>query len=683
MQNNFNGGIISPEMYGRSDQSKYQSGIADAENMLVLPHGALDFRNGFEYVKDFNLPFRLIPFVYSDEQAIVVILCPPYAYFSTLGQMLLNLAGTDLLKVAIPYSAAELPGIRYTQSGDIITMTHKNHAPRLLKRISATSWTLSSVSSNPTIAAPATATATANYTNTAGANPSNHFYCVTAWKGTEESPKTTTLSVVNDLSIRPNNNKIVWASVAGADKYSVYKRQSGTWGRISETTELEMIDDYIEPDTTITPSFVRNVFASNPVAVSYIQQRKVYGGGANTPQALNMSRSGTEDVFTFSIPMQDDDAIQFRIAGRDGNGIQHLVPMNDLLILTSASAWKVSSNAAISPIDLMVYPQSNTGSNECTPLLADNVCIFSSDQTGRIHELSLSANKSGAYQTIELSLMCPHLFDGYTIVDQAITRNPFTCAYFVRDDGVMIGLTYDPVQQVFGFHKHKAANGGLIKTVAVIPEEGQSSLYLGIQRGTSAELFLERFRMRRTFDKIRENHLDCSIVKTFVTDTTTVTGLSWLNGKYVSVVADGTLELEDYLVTDGTITIQNPSKVFIIGLAYHGYFDTLPLYGAYQGFNPLKPKTITDIHFRVYKSASVFAAQYYLSASQTFLNKPYISKATESKARLDEPYNTAPDLYTGLVNIPVYGTAEKDIQVRISQEKPLPLTVQAIHLEFK
>lgn len=683
MQNNFNGGIISPEMYGRSDQAKYQSGIADAENMLVLPHGALDFRNGFEYVKDFNLPFRLIPFVYSDEQAIVVILCPPFAYFSTLGQMLLNAGGTDLLSVDIPYSAAELPGIRYTQSGDIITMTHKNHAPRLLKRVSATSWTLSSVSSNPTISAVTSLTVTSQYTNTSGAHPIGHYYAVTAWKGTEESAKATSAPVNNDLTIKPNQNTIAWVAVAGADKYSIYKRQAGVWGRIAETTETEMIDNYIEPDTTITPSFVRNVFASNPVAVSYIQQRKVYGGGSNTPQALNMSRSGTEDVFTFSIPMQDDDAIQFRIAGRDGNGIQHLVPMNDLLILTSASAWKVSSNAAISPIDLMVYPQSNTGSNECTPLLADNVCIFSSDQTGRIHELSLSANKSGAYQTIELSLMCPHLFDGYRIVDQAITRNPFTCAYFVRDDGVMIGLTYDPVQQVFGFHKHRAANGGLIKTVAVIPEEGQSSLYLGVQRGTSTELFLERFRMRRTFDKIRENHLDCSIVKTFSTDTTTVTGLSWLNGKYVSVVADGTLELEDYLVTDGTITVQNPSKVFIIGLAYAGYFDTLPLYGAYQGFNPLKPKTITDIHFRVYKSASVFAAQYYLSASQTFLNKPYISKSAESKARLDELYNTAPDLYTGLVNIPVYGTAEKDIQVRISQEKPLPLTVQAIHLEFK
>lgn len=680
MQNNFNGGIISPEMYGRSDQAKYQTGVADANNMLVLPHGALDFRNGFEFVHKLTGQFRLIPFIYSDEQAIVVILNPPYAYFSTMGQMLLD-GSNNLLRVAIPYTAAQLPGIRYAQSGDIITLTHKDHRPKLLKRLGATSWSLTNAAFTTDIAAP-TAAGTVQNTNTENNHKIDHRYVVTAWKGTEESAKSNVVTLNNDLTVRPNSNTITWDAVPGAEKYTVYKSQSGAWGRIAETIDLTLIDNYIEPDTTLTPSFVRNVFngaGKYPVAVSYIQQRKVYGGGSQTPQVLNMSRSGTEDNFTYSIPTQDDDSIQFRIAGRDGNGIQHLVPMNDLLVLTSASAWKISATAAITPQDIMVYPQANTGANECTPLLTDSVCIFSSDQTGRIHELSMSANRTGAYQAIELSLMCPHLFDGFRIVDQAITRNPFTCAFFVRDDGQMIGLTYDPLQQVFGFHRH--TTNGKIKTVAVIPEDTQSSVYLGIER--DGEMFLERFRIRRTFDNTTENHLDCSIVKKFTTAQTTVTGLSHLNGKYVSVVADGTIEADNHLVEDGEITIRNPSKTFIIGLPYEGYFDTLPLYGAYQGFNPLKPKVITDVHFRVYKSASVFSAQYYLSESLTFLAKPFVAKATESKARLDEPFNTAPDLYTGLIQVPMYGTPQKDLQVRISQKNPLPLTVQAIHLEFK
>lgn len=681
MQNNFNGGIISPEMYGRFDQAKYQSGVADASNMLVLPHGALDYRTGFEFVTEMQRPFRLIPFTYSDEQAIIIILCPPVAYFSTLGKVLLNDDGT-LLRVAIPYSADELRGIRYAQSGDIITMTHKNHAPRLLKRISATSWTLSSVSATPSISVPAGVEVTASTTNDSGIHMTKYSYVVTAIKGNEESAKSSVVTVENDLTVKPNFNTVKWDAVAGAERYRVYKKQSGVFGKIAETTDLQVEDNYIEADTFITPSVNRKLYdvttKDYPVAVGYMQQRKVYAGGSKSPQVLNFSRSGTEDVFTYSVPGQDDDAISIRIAGRDGNGIQHLVPMNDLLILTSASAWKVSAATAITPEDLMVYPQANTGSNECTPLLTDNVCIFSSDQTGRIHELSLSANRTGAYQAIELSLFCPQLFDGYKIVDQAITRNPFTCAFFVRDDGKMIGLTYDPLQQVFGFHKHDT--DGLIETVAVIPEEGQSSLYLGINR--QGQRFVERFRMRRKFNKIYENHLDCSIVKEFSQPTKQITGLDWLNGKRVSVLADGTLEAEDYLVENGTVNIENESKVFIVGLPYEGYFTTLPLYQAYANFNPLKPKTLAAAYLRVYNSASVFLGQYYLSASQRFLDKQFVGKQVESKARLDEPYNTAPDLYTGLIKIPTFGTAEKDIQAKISQKKPLPLTVQAIHLEF-
>ena len=179
MQNNFNGGIISPEMYGRADQVKYQSGVADANNMLVLPHGALDYRNGFEYVTSFTTTFRLIPFIYSDEQAITIILCPPYAYFATLGQMLLD-GSNNLLRVSIPYTAAELKGIRYAQSGDVITLTHRSHTPRLLKRLSATSWSIEALSLDRPIAAPATVNVQKNQPTTEGAKVSNHEYCVTA-----------------------------------------------------------------------------------------------------------------------------------------------------------------------------------------------------------------------------------------------------------------------------------------------------------------------------------------------------------------------------------------------------------------------------------------------------------------------------------------------------------------------
>src|SRR5690606_29176323 len=120
----------------------------------------------------------------SDEQAIIVILNPPYAYFSTMGQMILD-GSNNLLRIAIPYTAAQLPGIRYAQSGDVITMTHKDHRPKLLKRLGAASWSLTNAVFTTEIDEP-TIAGTVQNTNTENNHKIDHHYVVSSWKGTDK-----------------------------------------------------------------------------------------------------------------------------------------------------------------------------------------------------------------------------------------------------------------------------------------------------------------------------------------------------------------------------------------------------------------------------------------------------------------------------------------------------------------
>lgn len=685
-QNNFNGGIISPIMFGRVEQQKYQSGLAACNNFIVLPHGAVEFRNGFEYVVH-NLGGtgrqRIIPFIFSNEQAMAVILSPPYIYFSALGQMLLNAAGTDLYRIDCPYSSDDLQGLRYAQSGDIITITHRNHPPRLLKRLGASSWSIVSVSTGYGIATPQNVTAVANKPNTSGVQNSDYSYVVTAVKDKVESAKSSVVTVTNDITIRPNNNVISWSAVAGAERYRVYKLQSGLFGYIGETDQLTLKDDYIEADTFRTPPILRNPFLGGyPVAVSYIQQRKIYGGGTATPQLLNLSKATTEDEFSYSVPDLSDDAIQVKIAGRDGNGIQHIVPMNDLMIFTQGSVWKMPNNQAITIENIGIYIQTYTGSNECTPLLSDATCIFSSDQTGRIHELSMSSNKNGSYNTIDLSLFCPHLVDGYEIVDQAITRNPYTVAFFVRDDGSMIGLTYDPVQSIFAFHEHHT--DGIIESVAVVPEEKQSCLYVSVNRG--GVRFIERLKLRKSLDPKYENHLDCSIVITAQNPTKVFSGLDWLNGRMVKVLTDGAVYNEDAreLVVNGVLTLDYEASVVVVGIPYDGHIETLPMFDVgSKTFNPVDMKNINGVYIRVYKSGSMFVSQSYTEIDNNLSQKRYISAETEIKARSDEDYDSPPILRTGIASTSIFGTPEKDLMVKISQKNPLPLQIQSIIIDYQ
>lgn len=57
-----------------------------------------------------------------------------------------------------------------------------------------------------------------------------------------------------------------------------------------------------------------------------------------------MTRVGTENGLTYSIPVRDDDRISVRVAAREVNAIRHLVPMQDLLLLTSSGEWRVTAS---------------------------------------------------------------------------------------------------------------------------------------------------------------------------------------------------------------------------------------------------------------------------------------------------------------------------------------------------
>ena len=72
----FAGGVITPEMAGRVDLVKFQTGLAEALNTVILPHGPAARRAGTRYVMHtrygVGMGTRLIPFQYSATQACVI-----------------------------------------------------------------------------------------------------------------------------------------------------------------------------------------------------------------------------------------------------------------------------------------------------------------------------------------------------------------------------------------------------------------------------------------------------------------------------------------------------------------------------------------------------------------------------------------------------------------------------------
>jgi hypothetical protein len=105
----FTGGEVSPQLFGRIDLDKYQTGLARCLNMRVLPHGPVMRRSGLRYISsvaDHSKRVRLIPFSFNAEQTAVVELGHHYVRLYSAGGALLAGQGIALGVDGLDYIAA-------------------------------------------------------------------------------------------------------------------------------------------------------------------------------------------------------------------------------------------------------------------------------------------------------------------------------------------------------------------------------------------------------------------------------------------------------------------------------------------------------------------------------------------------------------------------------------------------
>lgn len=274
VQMSFSAGELSPAMYGRFDDQKYQQGLAKCRNFLVLPQGPATVRPGTAYVNTTKYPTkkcRLIPFTFSSDQTLAIELGDKYARFHTSGKTLLGEDGQPY-EIETPYSSDDVFDIHYVQSMDIMTLVHPNYPPKELRRYGATDWRLVDVQFGAPLPAPGAPSveykvvASSGQTITEGEKTRYTLkYRVTAVKETEtgseqESPASPVGETKGNLYLNNATCTITWGTVADAERYRVYKNFKGLYCFIGETTETSFIDDNYSPDEGITPPIYDDPF---------------------------------------------------------------------------------------------------------------------------------------------------------------------------------------------------------------------------------------------------------------------------------------------------------------------------------------------------------------------------------------------------------------------------------------
>ncbi|MDI1301951.1 MAG: hypothetical protein PSX71_08610 [bacterium] len=469
-----------------------------------------------------------------------------------------------------------------------------------------------------------------------------------------------------------------------------------------------------------------------PAAVTYFEQRRCFGGTNNAPQNVWMTRSGTESDMGYTIPVRADNRIALRIAAREASAVRHLVPVANLMMLTPSCEYKAASvsSDALTPLTISVKPQSYIGANNVTPIVVGNSVLFAQARGGHIREMSYNWQANG-YLTNDISLLAPHLFNYLTITDMAYSRAPYPILWAVSSGGNLLGMTYVPEQQVAAWHRHDT--DGVFESICTITENNEDMLYCIVRRTVngSSKRYVERLHTRYFATAADAFFVDCGSTyynagtysratttatcivaghgitngttrtlkfsnsaltgayvvtvvdaNTFTVTTSTgsdtgtvevqassLSGLSWLEGKTVSILGDGAV-FPQKAVTSGAITLDQPCSKIQVGLPITADLQTLPLSvmidsAAGQG----KTKNVNKVWLRVVNSSGIFAG-------------PSFAKLTEAKERFTEPMGTAPALKTQEISIMVTPAWVTDGAICIRQIDPLPLTVLSVALDF-
>src|SRR5690606_10279636 len=139
-------GEISPRLWARADISHYPLALKECLNFTVLRQGGLTRRTGTQFiheVKDSSRKTRLIPFIFSTEQAYILEFGHLYMRVYALGGIVES--GGSPVEIVTPYTESQIFDLHYAQSADVLYVAHREHAPRKISRTSDTNWTIGQV----------------------------------------------------------------------------------------------------------------------------------------------------------------------------------------------------------------------------------------------------------------------------------------------------------------------------------------------------------------------------------------------------------------------------------------------------------------------------------------------------------------------------------------------------------
>ncbi len=719
IQRAFAAGELAPVLHSRADLVKYAQGLRTCLNFIVRREGGVQNRAGLRFVqacKTDTYGAKLMRFVgaeagdshliemgagymrfFKNGAPVVIGSAPAYNgateyhpgdLVSSGGAMYVCIALTTgnappnvtywhalpggQLEIPTDYTLGTLPS--WNQSGNVITLTSLYHRPQELVSLGANKWVLRAVSTTPAVAAPQSVVGTP-----AGAGTRTFRYKVTAAAtGTYEESNASSVCTVAS-TIAPTEAAAIgltWTAQPGAAEFYVYcdPYGNGVFGYVGTAAQNSFQHAGQIPDFNLTPSTSRTMFevADNyPATSANYQQRRYFANTITEPDSYWGSRIGFPLNFGVSSPIQDDDSVTFRLAGNNYHPIRWLVALKaGLILLTDGGEWTVTGGGGpkfpITPSSINADQETYTGVHRTVrPVVVGNAVLYLQARGSVLRELKFDQEVEGLAGR-DLCIFATHLFERRTILGIDYQQIPHSVIWCVRSDGVLLGLTYIPDQEVWGWHRH--VTQGQFEEVCVVPEAEADTLYVIVKRTVRgvAKRYIEKLEIREALTGYV--HASSFFVDSGLSysgpPADQFAGLGHLEGMKVAVYADGQavcdgLTADSYVVSAGMVTLPAAHTNVHIGLNYTAQIEMLDL--DVEGSTVrTKQKRVSSVDLLVDKSSRTFQAAAHGQALRWFEGEPWLA-ATD----------TASEILT--LNVPCVW--DKPGRVLVQQSSPLPLCI--------
>lgn len=404
--------------------------------------------------------------------------------------------------LATPYVASDLPLLKWAQSADVMSLTHPSYPPYDLERIADDNWTLTQTTFATGIGAPTTCSLFPNVSPGTASFYYDYVATAVSASGEESTASAVGECFIVNISSQAGTINATCTAVPGAVSYNFYRAietyaapplpgSLSIFGYVGNSLTNAFSDSNITPDFTKVPPVHNNPFPganAYPGCVSYFQERRFYANTNNNPDTYYASQPGAFTNMDSSIPVSDSDAITGTPWSQQVNGIQWMINMpGGLVILTGSGAWQLSggggglsTSSAITPSNQVATPQAYNGvSPIIRPITINYDVLYVQEKGSKVRDLSYNFFVN-IYTGTDMTVLSNHLFDNHTIVRWDWAEEPYKLVWAIRDDGILLCLTYLKEQDVYAWSRHDT--NGLFQSVAVISEPPVNAPYFVVKR---------------------------------------------------------------------------------------------------------------------------------------------------------------------------------------------------------